>query len=381
MPEAGGAGVGQDQLAPVGPAHRSSLDKRASTSSSGSSHLRQHKRSSLAASATTPGAPDGGDRPHRNSHKGDSQNIEECSKARGGEAARSVAGKERGDGDGSSSLSAPRNHLRERDQHGKSNSDNWGGTHGADSDSRDGSLITASTTRSKNQMRSIPASLTDDERMTMLRHVRPSVFAETRAGRLGSAAGRPRSAAEALSAQRRSGIVDVNGHHHRRHISTAGRRSREGEAGRREGKRSASDAMTCKRTGILVEDGWVENENWLRASMSSAPSSAPEGGRRRGWSGGGSGGRRWSGGGGGGVSEGGSRAPSFVHSVAFGLNMGMLEALSGTTVSAAAAAAFASASELAPTSVLSASSEVKHNTPNPPVLSGAPRGGPIGRWD
>lgn len=214
-----------------------------------------------------------------------------------------------------------------------------------------GSATTASTTTTamnsngscgewvRRQKRTDPIALTDNERMSMLHHVRPSVFGEpVAAGRLrgaaAAAAPRPRSAADALGGVSR----------HSTYAATKARRkSRQGGWS---GRNFHTKGTFSKRQGVLVHDGWVGEDHPAR--MSTPMMASSQGvlllretpcGRKVG---GGGGGRR--------------PPPSFVDSVAFGVNMGMLDSLSGTTASETAAAAYAYAAGVEPwSSAVSAS--------------------------
>ena len=227
-----------------------------------------------------------------------------------------------------------------------------------------GSATTASTTLKnsgscgewvRRQKRTDPVALTDDERMNMLHHVKPSVFggpaAVARRLQPSAAVARPRSAADALR-----GVSRHNNSH------SMARRSRHVESGRNYGTKQDTIVSKChqgepgrnydttnealylaKRQGVLVHDGWVGEDVSARrimpmplASSSSQQGvlirESPRGSSRRGGDGGG---------GGGGGRGGGRRPQSFVNSVAFGVNMGVLDLLSDTTASATAAAAYA----------------------------------------
>ena len=189
----------------------------------------------------------------------------------------------------------------------------------------------------RRQKRTDPIALTDNERMSMLYHVRPSVFGEpVAAGRLrgaaAAAAPRPRSAADALGGVSR----------HSNYAATeTRRRSRQGGWSAR---KFHTKGTFSKRQGVLVHDGWVGEDDPARMStpmMSSSqglllPRESPCNRKV------GGGGRR--------------PPPSFVDSVAFGVNMGMLDSLSGTTASETAAAAYAYAAGVTPwSSAVSAS--------------------------
>lgn len=200
---------------------------------------------------------------------------------------------------------------------------------------------------SKRQKRTAPTPLTDDERMSLLQHVRPSVFGGpavlNHQRRKAVVYGRPRSAAAA------AGGGGSHSFHLNRHdpprATTARRRSREGEqlggsdaSGRRpRASGCSSSAGASKHRGILVHDGWVAGEGGppsgsLSASTGDVHASSPRGGRLRpsvGFGGPGGGGS--------------ARQVSLVNSVAFEVNMGVLDALSDTAASATAASAFASA--------------------------------------
>ena len=203
-----------------------------------------------------------------------------------------------------------------------------------------GSAATASTATMMNssgscgewvrrQKRTDPIALTDNERMSMLHHVRPSVFSEPAVGRLprAAAAARPRSAADALRG------VSGNSNYA---MSKACRRSRHGGWS---GHNFDTKDTFSKRQGVLVHDGWVGGDESARMSTPMMASSqgllreSPCGGK---------------------VGDGG-RPQSFVNSVAFGVNMGMLDSLSGTTASETAAAAYAYAAGVVPWSPASTS--------------------------
>lgn len=211
----------------------------------------------------------------------------------------------------------------------------------------------------------IPAPLTDDERMSLLQHVRPSVFGapsatafrQKRRQAVAYAAARPRSAAAATGhgghAPHR-GSTAVGGHYHRhlhRHgaprAATARRRSsRDGtppgasdRAGLKLRAAGGSSVGSFKHEGVLVHDGWIDTAGGedegrpgctLSASLAAAgvvAQASPGRGRFRSTCGGGGGG---------------TKPVSLVNSIAFGVNMGVLDALSDTTGSATATAAFAS---------------------------------------
>lgn len=195
----------------------------------------------------------------------------------------------------------------------------------------------------KQQKRTAPTPLTDDERMSLLQHVRPSVFGEPAAlsqqRRKAVAFARPRSAA-----------ATAGGHAFRHHdhgpprAATARRTSREGgqpggfdAAGRvyRGSGWNSSVSGGSKHGGVLVHDGWVTGEVEPPSSALLASTGVGHASPR---------GRRLGRGGFGTLGGSGSvRQVSLVNSVAFGVNMGVLDALSGTTASATAATAFASA--------------------------------------
>eukprot|EP00903_Cladosiphon_okamuranus_P009623 g9159.t1 len=209
-----------------------------------------------------------------------------------------------------------------------------------------GSTTTSTTANSTGSCghRTAPAPLTDGERMSLLQHVRPSVFGEPTAldeqRRKVVVYPRPRSAAATTAG---------GGHalHHNRHdiprATTARRRSREGEQGRvpdvssRIHRTSVCDSSVgaSRHGGVLVHDGWVAGggePNPCSLSVSNGVGQAsPRGTRLRTGRFGGAGG------------NGSTRPVSLVNSVAFGVNMGVLNALSDTTASATAATAFASA--------------------------------------
>lgn len=166
------------------------------------------------------------------------------------------------------------------------------------------------------QRRADPVSLTDNEQLKMLKHVRPSVFGRSEVTRtrpnVATPFSRPRSAADAIL--------------HSKGLASCG-----------------GESIFCKRGGLLSHDKWVNEDDPLRISAFTAASpslqedhycsSGKSTGSKRNASVGG---------------EGSRRKPSFVHSVAFGVNMGKLEALSDTTVSGAAAASDGTAAGTVP---------------------------------
>lgn len=215
-----------------------------------------------------------------------------------------------------------------------------------------GSTTTSTTTLSsgscvewlrKQQKRATPTPLTDDERMSLLQHVRPSVFGEPAAldqqRRSAVACARPRSAAATADA----GHAFRHSRHDPPRASTARVRSREGgrpggsdAAGRMHRASGCSSGVSpSKYGGVLVHDSWVAGEGESPSGSFSVSTGAgqasPRGSRSRPGVLGGTGG------------SGGARQVSLVNSVAFGVNMGVLDALSDTTASATAATAFASA--------------------------------------
>lgn len=181
----------------------------------------------------------------------------------------------------------------------------------------------------KQQKRTAPTPLTDDERMSLLQHVRPSVFGEP-------AAFSQRRRKAVVYARPRSAAATIGGHafrHHRHEpprATTARRRSREGSA-----RGCCNSVGASKHGGVLVHDSWVAGEGDLPSSSLSVSTgvgqASPRGSRLRSGDFGGIGG------------SGRARQVSLVNSVAFGVNMGALDALSGTTASATTATAFASA--------------------------------------
>lgn len=215
-----------------------------------------------------------------------------------------------------------------------------------------GSTTTSTTTLSsgscvdwlrKQQKRTVPTPLTDDERMSLLQHVRPSVFGEP-AGldqqrRKAVAYARPHSAAATAD----GGRAFRHNRHDPPRASTSRIRSREG--GRSSGSDAAgrmhrasacsSNASPSKHGGVLVHDGWVAGEGEPPSTSLPASTGARQGSPR--------GSRIRPGVFGGTGASGGARQVSLVNSVAFGVNMGALDALSGTTASATAATAYASA--------------------------------------
>ena len=205
----------------------------------------------------------------------------------------------------------------------------------------------------RKQTRTALTPLTDCERMSLLQHVRPSVFgapsSHDHQRRKAVVCPRPRSAAAAATAGG-GGHASRHSRHDLRRATTARRRSREGEltGGSDAATRThRADASGCdsrvgasRHGGVLVHGGWVAEECepqpcFLSASTSTgAGQASPRGSRLRPEGAGGAGGC-------GGSTV--NRQVSLVNSVAFGVNMGVLDALSDTTASAAAATAFASA--------------------------------------
>eukprot|EP00752_Nemacystus_decipiens_P007019 g6297.t1 len=214
-----------------------------------------------------------------------------------------------------------------------------------------GSTTTSTTTISsgsciewvrKQRKRAAPTPLTDGERMSLLQHVRPSVFGEPTAvdqrRRKAVAYPRPRSAA-AIAV----GSAFRHCHHDPPRASTARIRSRAGgwpggtdAAGHIHRASGCSSGIgDSKHRGILVHDGWVAGEaeppSGSLSMSTGAGQASPRGSRLRPGSFDVSSG------------SGSARQVSLVNSVAFGVNMGVLDALSDTTASATAATAFASA--------------------------------------
>lgn len=226
---------------------------------------------------------------------------------------------------------------------------NWAASTSDDAGSTSTAASAASATSCKR--RTPPAPLTDDERMSMLQHIRPSVFGEPTAfsqrRRAAVTSARPRSAAAGAveHSGHRRGIPGAY-HHQRPRASTARRTSRGGESIRSFAEsdpayRGGSGIGASKHRGVLVHDGWVAGQGEPSSCAFSTSTGTPGSSSLRGShfvssSGGG-------GGGGSGGSRGGTRPVSLLNSVAFGVNMGVLDALSDTTVSATAANAFASA--------------------------------------
>lgn len=188
------------------------------------------------------------------------------------------------------------------------------------------------------QHRTPPADLTDDERMTMLRHVRPSVFGELTSSnvrlRSRNITVRPRSAADVTAfARRRVGTVE----HGRISALTPAQReyyypgisSNPTHKPKRGQHREVEHDWTkaCKRTGVLAHDSWVDVGGDSLSMSASTAMGLPSRQENRYCCGS----RGGSSSGGGGV----VRAESFVNSVAFGVNMGMLEALSSTATTGA----------------------------------------------
>lgn len=239
-----------------------------------------------------------------------------------------------------------------------------------------GSTTTTSTTTGSNgncvewlrkqQKRTTTTPLTDHQRMSLLQHVRPSVFGEPqilshqRPSVVAAAATRPQSAAATASghAKRRGGIP-CGYRHPAPRASTARTRSRRrdpqggseciGPIRRSNGSSTSSGGNigVSKHGGVLVHDGWIAGEDESSPSVLStttgagaaavAAAASPRGSRlyRSGDAGTAAGGR--------GGGNAGPRPVSLVNSVAFGVNMGVLDALSDTTSSVNAAVAFASA--------------------------------------
>lgn len=157
-----------------------------------------------------------------------------------------------------------------------------------------------------------PASLTDDERMNMLRHMRPSVFGVP--VRLQTNTARPRSAADAMMSTRpklaaSSGIMlDTDGDtrqlHYRDPCMT----------------HEQSRRKVRKHKGIFAQACWIGDEKSPRLSLTTAGTPSVQINRSR------SGSHSCC------DNDRGDRsAQSFVNSIAFGVNMGMLETLAGPT--------------------------------------------------
>ncbi|CAN0086536.1 unnamed protein product, partial [Ectocarpus fasciculatus] len=126
----------------------------------------------------------------------------------------------------------------------------------------------AASTRSCKR-RTAPAQLTDDERMSMLQHVRPSVFGEPTAfsqrRRAAVTSARPRSAAAgAVEHSGHRGGIPGAYHHQRPRASTARRTSRGGEPTRgfaeSDPRFRGSGIGASKHRGVLVHDGWVTGQ-------------------------------------------------------------------------------------------------------------------------
>ncbi|CAM9410160.1 unnamed protein product, partial [Hapterophycus canaliculatus] len=160
-----------------------------------------------------------------------------------------------------------------------------------DTGSTDTTTTSATTTSSgscskwvkKQQKRKAPTPLTDDERMSILQHIRPSVFGEPlalshrRVTKRGGA--RPQSAAAAASGCTRHGRDAPGAYHDNyRHqlprASTARRRGCEGDpsvrseaAVLRHQQSLLSGEAISKHGGVLVQDGWVAGERRLPSCM------------------------------------------------------------------------------------------------------------------
>ncbi|CAM9615190.1 unnamed protein product, partial [Ectocarpus sp. 13 AM-2016] len=128
----------------------------------------------------------------------------------------------------------------------------------------DGSTMTAASAASARscKRRTPPAPLTDEERMSMLQHIRPSVFGEPTAfsqrRREAVTAPRPRSAAAGAvkhSGHRRG--IPGGYHHQPPRASTARTTSRRGEP---DSAYRGSGIGAPKHRGILVHDGWVAGQ-------------------------------------------------------------------------------------------------------------------------
>lgn len=213
----------------------------------------------------------------------------------------------------------------------------------------------------KQRTRAAPTPLTDDERMSLLQHVRPSVFGEPAAldqqRRKAVVYPRPHSAAATTAA---AGHALRHNRHDLPRATTARRRSREGEqpggsdAASRIHRTNVCDSSVgaSRHGGVLVRDGWVAGGGEPRSCSLSVSTGVGQASPR--WS------QLRPGGFGGAGGSGSTRQVSLVNSVAFGVNMGVLDALSDTTASATAATAFASAAARETTtmakSVLSATS-------------------------
>ncbi|CAB1110309.1 unnamed protein product [Ectocarpus sp. CCAP 1310/34] len=206
----------------------------------------------------------------------------------------------------------------------------------------DGSTLTAASAASARscKRRTPPAPLTDDERMSMLQHIRPSVFGEPTAfsqrRRAAVTATRPRSAAAgAIEHSGHQGGIPGGYHHQPPRASTARRTSRRGES---DSVYRGSGIGAPKHRGVLVHDGWVAGQGepsscaFSTSTGTTPASSSLRGSRFVSSSGDGGGGR-----------GGGARPVSLLNSVSLGVNLGVLDALSDTTISASAANAFASA--------------------------------------
>ncbi|CBN77383.1 hypothetical protein Esi_0053_0077 [Ectocarpus siliculosus] len=137
---------------------------------------------------------------------------------------------------------------------------NWSASTSDDAGSTSTAASAASARSCKR--RTPPAPLTDDERMSMLQHIRPSVFGEPTAfsqrRRAAVTAARPRSAAAGAveHSGHRRGIPGGN-HHQPPRASTARRTSRRGES---DSVYRGSGIGAPKHRGILVHDGWVAGQ-------------------------------------------------------------------------------------------------------------------------
>lgn len=177
------------------------------------------------------------------------------------------------------------------------------------------SVGTSSSESSSSIMRAVghgtpPASLTDDERMRMLRYMRPSVFGVPVRHLTDTA--RPRSAADATISTRpkltASGIMlNANGDTRQLHY--------------RDSRVTCGQGQNKVRhyNGILAHDCWIEDDKSPRRSLSTAGTPRVQTNRCRSGSQGCCG------------HDSGNRTRSFTNSIAIGVNMGMLDILAGPT--------------------------------------------------
>ncbi|CAN0177537.1 unnamed protein product, partial [Ectocarpus sp. 4 AP-2014] len=153
---------------------------------------------------------------------------------------------------------------------------NWSASTSDDAGSTSTAASAASARSCKR--RTPPAPLTDDERMSMLQHIRPSVFGESTAfsqrRRAAVTAVRPRSAAAgAVEHSGHRGGIPGGYHHQPPRASTARRTSRRGEP---DSVYQGSGIGAPKHRGVLVHDGWFAGQGeTLSCAFSTSTGTTP----------------------------------------------------------------------------------------------------------